>query len=178
MDEFVLRLAVQNSYDRTMNRFANLPEVNLAILSFAFHFVWEALQVPTYAGMSEMAHWPATLLCTRATVGDVAFALTAFWITALAARSRRWFMNPKPWHIGLFLGIGIALTIGFEWYYIEVSGRWIYSDLMPRLPLFGTGLGPLAQWLVVPMLVLFMLRRQTAGADALSREAGKHGNGL
>ena len=53
MDEFVLRLAVQNGYDRTMNRFANLPEVNLAILSFAFHFVWEALQVPTYAGMPE-----------------------------------------------------------------------------------------------------------------------------
>jgi hypothetical protein len=161
-----------------MSRIANFPEINLAVLSFAFHFVWEALQVPTYAGMAEMAHWPATLLCTRATVGDIGFALTAFWITALAARSRRWFMNPQPWHITLFLGIGIALTIGFEWYYVEVSGRWIYSDLMPLVPPFGTGLSPLAQWIVVPLLVLFILRRQTAGADALSGEPVKHEDDL
>ena len=159
-------------------RIFSLPEVNLAIFSFAFHFVWEALQVPTYAGMAEMAHWPATLLCTRATAGDVGFALAAFWITALAARSRRWFMNPKPWQIALFLGVGIALTIGFEWYYIEISGRWVYSDLMPLVPPFGTGLSPLGQWVVVPLVVLFVLRRQTAGADALSREAGTHENGL
>ncbi|HSM39447.1 MAG TPA: hypothetical protein VK862_01750 [Afifellaceae bacterium] len=78
------------------NCFVSLPELNLVVFSFAFHFVWEALQVPTYSGMAEMAHWSATLLCARATVGDVGFALTAFWITALAARSRRWFVNPKP----------------------------------------------------------------------------------
>ena len=49
---------------------------------------------------------------------------------------------------------------------------------MPLVPPFGTGLSPLAQWVVVPLLVLFALRRQTAGADALSRESGNHANGL
>ena len=150
-----------------MNRIANLPEANLVFFSFVFHFVWEILQVPTYANMAEMKHWPATLLCTRATIGDVGFALAAFWLTALLSRSRLWFMAPKLWQTAVFLAVGILLTIGFEWYYIEISGRWIYSDLMPLVPPFGTGLSPLVQWRIVPLLLLFVMRRQLAGAARL-----------
>jgi hypothetical protein len=38
--------------------------------------------------------------------------------------------------------------------------RWDYSDAMPRLPVMGTGLLPLLQWLAVPLLVLWFVRRQ------------------
>jgi len=37
--------------------------------------------------------------------------------------------------------------------------RWTYSDLMPLVPPFGTGLLPLLQWIVVPLLVLSLTRR-------------------
>jgi len=143
-----------------MNRIIYLPELNLALFSFVFHFVWEFLQVPTYAGMAEMEHWPATLICTQATIGDVGFALSAYWATALASRSRFWFQAPRPWQIGLFLAIGILLTIGFEWYYINISGFLVYSYLMPLVPPFGTGLSPLVQWVIVPLLVLLVMQRQ------------------
>jgi hypothetical protein len=33
---------------------------------------------------------------------------------------------------------------------------------MPRLPVIGTGLLPLLQWLVIPPLVLWFVRRQIA----------------
>ena len=36
---------------------AEAPELSIAFFSFALHFVWEFVQVPTYTGMAEMAHW-------------------------------------------------------------------------------------------------------------------------
>lgn len=136
-----------------------VPEVTVAFLSFALHFVWEFLQVPTYAGMAELRHWEGVKVCTAATVGDVGFAITAFWTTSAAARSRAWIIAPRPWQIGLFVAVGIGLTIGFEHYYVEISERWAYSELMPLVPPLGTGLSPLLQWIVVPLLVVSLARR-------------------
>lgn len=136
-----------------------VPEVTVAFLSFCLHFVWEFLQVPTYAGMAEMNHWDGVKLCTSATIGDVGFALTAFWATALAARSRRWIVRPALWQTGLFVAVGIALTVGFEYYYTQISLRWTYSELMPLVPPFGTGLSPLVQWIVIPLLTANLARR-------------------
>ena len=145
------RMSRSNSISRT-------PELHVALLSFAFHFVWEFIQAPTYADMVERPHWDGIKLCTSATFGDVGFALTAFWITALLAKSRYWIAAPKPWQIGVFVAIGILLTVGFEYYYTQVSLRWTYSELMPLVPPFGTGLSPLLQWLVIPSLVIWYCR--------------------
>ena len=139
-----------------------VPEITVAFLSFTLHFVWEFIQVPTYAEMAVMPHWEGVKLCTSATFGDVGFALTAFWTTAAAARSRYWILTPRIWQVAMFTAIGIGLTIGFEYYYTEVSERWNYSDLMPLVPPFGTGLSPLLQWIVIPLLVLSLARRVVA----------------
>jgi len=136
-----------------------VPEVTVAFLSFCLHFAWEFVQVPTYAGMADMNHWEGIKVCLSATVGDVGFAVTAFWVTALAARSRRWIADPAGWQLGLFVAVGVGLTVGFEYYYTEVSLHWTYSELMPRVPQFGTGLSPLVQWLVIPLLVASLTRR-------------------
>jgi Na+/H+-dicarboxylate symporter len=66
---------------------------------------------------------------------------------------------PKLWQLGLFMAVGIALTVGFEYYYTEISLRWTYSELMPRVPPLGTGLSPLIQWIVIPLLVVSLTRR-------------------
>lgn len=139
-----------------------VPEITVAFLSFTLHFVWEFIQVPTYAEMAVMPHWEGVKLCTSATFGDVGFALTAFWTTAAAARSRYWILTPRIWQVAMFIAIGIGLTVGFEYYYTEVSERWNYSDLMPLVPPFGTGLSPLLQWIVIPLLVLSLSRRVVA----------------
>jgi hypothetical protein len=34
-----------------------VPEIPLALLSLAFYFVWEFLQVPTHEGMAARPHW-------------------------------------------------------------------------------------------------------------------------
>lgn len=144
------------------------PEFNIVVFSFLLHFVWEFVQAPTYAGMVEMNHWEGIKLCISATFGDVGFALTAFVLASIVARTRHWFRNPTAGQYLLYLGIGIGLTIGFEYYYTQVSLRWTYSDLMPLVPPFGTGLSPLVQWLIVPLVALWLTRVQIAGITALN----------
>ena len=95
------------------------PELPVAFFSFLLHFVWEFVQVPTYTGMAAMAHWEAIKLCMSATFGDVGFALTAFWIVSLAARSREWILRPERLPVAIFVGVGVALTVGFEYYYTK-----------------------------------------------------------
>lgn len=143
-----------------MRKLPLAPELTVAFFSFAFHFVWEMLQVPTYQGMSTMEHWEGILVCTQGTVGDVGFALTAFWITAVFRRSRRWILRPSIPDVLLFLAVGMILTIGFEYYYVEIAHRWTYAAWMPLVPPFGTGLSPFMQWIIVPLLVLLVARRQ------------------
>ena len=147
-----------------------VPELPVAFFSFLGHFVWEFIQVPTYTGMTEMAHWEAIRLCLSATFGDVGFALTAFWIASAAARSRDWILRPTRVPAAIFVAVGIILTIGFEYYSTNISLRWTYSELMPLVPPFGTGLSPLLQWLVIPPLVVWLTRRHLLGAQAI-REA-------
>ena len=54
------------------------------------------------------------------------------------------------------LTIGIGYTIYSEWVNTSVRSSWAYSDFMPVVPLIGTGLSPLLQWIVVPTLSLWV----------------------
>lgn len=136
------------------------PELNVAFFSFVFHFIWEFIQIPTYAGMAELNHWQGVVVCTQATFGDVVIALAAFWTASAATRSRRWITAPSPAQITIFLLVGIIVTIVLEYIYTQVTHRWTYSDLMPLVPPLNTGLSPLLQWVLIPLLVLFVVRRQ------------------
>lgn len=150
-----------------------LPEFSIIVFSFLLHFVWEFWQAPTYAGMIELNHWEGIKLCSSATFGDVGFALTAFWITSAAARTRYWVVKPAPWQVVLFLAVGIALTVGFEYYYTNITLRWTYSNLMPLVPPLGTGLSPLLQWLAIPLAVLWFTRRQMPAPPDSTRDRGE-----
>lgn len=140
-----------------------IPEIPLALFSFLLHFVWEFLQVPTFAGMPAMSHWDGIKFCTAATLGDVGFALTAFWAASAVGASRQWIQKRRRLPFVVFIAVGIALTIAFEYYNTEVSHRWSYSELMPLVPPLGTGLGPLVQWVVIPPFVLWLTRRHLQG---------------
>lgn len=150
------------------NRLIRAPEIFVAFFSFIYHFVWEFLQVPTYAGMADLRHWEGVKICTEATVGDVGFALTAFWVASAVARTRHWIQAPSAGSVLAFLAVGIGLTIGFEYYYVEISNRWTYSEIMPRVPPFGTGLSPLVQWVVIPVLVIVTVGRIGLRSESVS----------
>lgn len=147
-------------------RLPDTPEFNVMIYSFLLNLAWELWQIPFFRGMADLPHWLGVKACTQATFGDVAIALAAFWITAIFARSRSWILRPSRLDIAIYIGVGLAATTILESLAIGVLGRWAYSEAMPRLPIVGTGLLPLLQWLVIPPLVLWFVRRQI-GAPAL-----------
>jgi hypothetical protein len=140
-----------------------IPEFNVALFAFLLNYPWEFLQVPYFVAMPEMAHWDAVIFCTRATMGDVLIALVAFWVVAMFRRQRSWLLRPDARAIFAFIATGIVITVGLEWHATELQQRWQYAERMPTLPLVGTGLTPLLQWLVLPPIIVWLARRQMLG---------------
>ena len=85
-------------------------------------------------------------------------ALTAFWVVAAALRSRGWIQEPSRRAVLGFVGVGVLITITFEWIATEILHRWAYAPSMPVL--LGTGLLPVLQWVVLPPLIVGLVRRQ------------------
>lgn len=138
----------------------NLPEINVALFAFLLNLPWELWQIPMFKGMPSLSHWEGIILCTRAAVGDAVITLLAFWLVAAAVRTRGWMRRPSGPTIGAFAAVGLVVTIALEYWATRIGGRWEYAEAMPRLPLLGTGLAPLLQWLLIPPLVAWLVRRQ------------------
>jgi|SRR5882724_4735506 len=143
-----------------MKRWLDSPEVNVAIFAFLLNFVWEFAQVPLFKGMPASAHWQAILVCARATVGDVLIALVAFWTVTAACRSRRWILRATRSQVAGFIAVGVSITIVLEWLATQVLQRWAYAESMPTVPGLAVGVSPLLQWLLLPPLVVWFVRRQ------------------
>lgn len=133
------------------------------LFAFLLNFVWEMLQTPLFARMPQLPHWPMTVICLQATIGDVGIAIVAFAVGALTDRRLSWFEAPSKRASASYLVAGILLTAAFELHAI-CTGRWAYSELMPTLPCIGIGAIPLLQWIILPPIVLHLTRRYQAGA--------------
>lgn len=144
-------------------RLLALPEGNLLVFGLLLHYPWEFLQVPLFAGLAEAPHWEAVKFCSGAALGDAALTVVAYWLAAMVA-GRRWIVELPGRAVAVYLAAGLIATVSLEWVNAEVLGRWEYAGAMPTLPVLGTGLAPLVQWLVLPVLVLGIVRRQLRGA--------------
>lgn len=146
--------------------FFRTPEFNVILFSFLVNLPWEFWQVPFFRGIAELPHWLGVQVCTRATFGDAGIALAAFWVAAAFAGSRAWIIRPRRQDIATFMGVGLMVTIALETLATGALDRWSYGEMMPRLPVLGTGLLPLLQWLALPPLVIWIVRRQIRTPDA------------
>jgi hypothetical protein len=119
------------------------------------------LQAPLYVGMAEAPHWPATLHCLDATLGDCLLFFVTFAIMAANYRNRNWIRTATFSQILWFTAIGLTATMVVEDAGVRGIGwNWQYSSIMPRVPFLGTGLSPVLQWLILPPLVIWLVRRQ------------------
>jgi hypothetical protein len=95
----------------------------------------------------------AVLHCT---LGDAIIAAAAFILAGLILRDAGW-PSFRPWSGGAAATFfGLAYTAYSEWYNVYQAGPWAYSARMPLV--FGIGLAPLLQWLVVPVATLLIVR--------------------
>jgi len=142
-----------------LNRVTSLPELNVALFSFLLNFVWEVLQTPFFIDISDEIN---TIIWYRfhCTLGDVLITLGCFWLVALISRSRTWFLKPTKVKLLLFVVFGVSYTIFSEIKNVSLNKLWGYSDLMPIIPHVEVGVVPLIQWVIVPIILVFIVRRQ------------------
>lgn len=138
------------------------PELNLFMFGVLLNYAWELTQAPLYEGVATAAYWTVVKGCARATIGDGFILVVAYWSVAVVAKDRWWFARPDPLRLVGFVAVGIVITVVLERLALQstfAGWGWRYSEAMPIVPGIGVGLTPLLQWLILPLITLWLVRR-------------------
>ena len=90
------------------------------------------------------------LYCFLASLGDGLLVLLIFAAGWAWFRRREWFVPHGARGYLLMLAAGFVIAVAIE-RVATGTGQWRYGELMPRV--FGVGLAPVAQMLVLPPLI-------------------------
>lgn len=123
------------------------------------NLLWETAQLPLYTIWRTGTRRAIAQAALHCTLGDL-FIGTIALIAALAAFGSPAWPHENVTRVAVAT---IAVATGYTTYseYMNTSLRnsWAYSEWMPTLPWLGTGLAPLAQWMVVPAIAFVLVRR-------------------
>lgn len=136
----------------------SVPEIRLVVWGGILNGIWEFAHSPLYTD-HDRGWWYVTWTRLHCTVGDVMILLGAFWAVSLVFRSRSWAGSAHRTPQLLFVLTGLGYTVFSEWWNTSIRESWQYTDAMPVV--FGMGLSPMAQWIVIPFAILLLLRSQT-----------------
>jgi hypothetical protein len=141
--------------DRSTLRFVALRYIPLL---GALNLLWEIAQLPFYTLWEEGPPSFVAYAVVHCTLGDVAIGTLALVVALIAMRAGA--VGTWKWRqVALFLVIpAVGYTALSEWINTVARAGWAYSALMPVVNLggFEIGLSPLAQWLVVPPVALWL----------------------
>ena len=126
------------------------------LLSALLHLIWEVGQLPLYTIWTERDAFGIALAVAHCTLGDMIIAGGTFLVAAAVTRAWNWTLSRPCLGAAIAIPAGIAYTAFSEWRNVLALGAWAYAESMPQV--FGIGLSPLLQWLVVPSAALFLLR--------------------
>lgn len=123
------------------------------------NLVWEAVQLPLYTIWWNGRASEITYAVVHCTLGDVGIGFFAAAIALTVTRSG----HPATWSFlkvtATTVVLAVAYTIFSEWLNTSVRNAWAYSEWMPVVPVIGTGLSPLLQWVVTPTVALALSLR-------------------
>jgi len=126
------------------------------------NLVWEIAQLPLYTLWREASWSELAFAVAHCTGGDLLIGAAALTVALFVIRAPTlpgW--NWTAIALSAVL-IGVAYTAFSEWMNTSIRGNWQYSSLMPRVQLGAAsiGLSPLAQWVIVPPLAMWLARRR------------------
>ncbi|MBN8507071.1 MAG: hypothetical protein J0L57_00510 [Burkholderiales bacterium] len=145
-------------------------------LSLPLHLGWEVAQLPLYTLWRDADPLRIAWAVLHCTAGDVLIASSTFALVSVALRGTDW---PARWPrrgLAMLLISGVAYTAFSEWFNVYRLGSWAYAGAMPTL--WGIGLAPLLQWLIVPTLTLRLYvhvrRRQPMASNTAHPRRPQH----
>ena len=121
---------------------------------------WETAQLPFYTLWQTAPASSMAIAVLHCSAGDGALALVCLGAALVLVGDPAWPRAAFGRVLVFTVIFGVAATIYLEWLNVEVRRSWAYAELMPRLPVFGTGLTPILQWLVLPSLSLVIARHR------------------
>ena len=126
-------------------------------LAFSLNLVWEISHVGLYTIWREADGLRIAWSVFHCTLGDVVIALAGFALAAIVLWRTNW-PTSRPWTGGVIVVISaITFTTWSEWYNVYRAGAWGYATSMPLI--FGIGLTPLLQWLILPPVIVVAYRK-------------------
>ena len=127
-----------------------------ALLAAGLNLVWEIVQLPLYT-ISETGTTSSIVFAVgHCTIGDAMIALSCYGIAVLATRRPCWIVERPVTGGVIVVLLGLAYTVFSEWLNVSVRASWEYAAGMPTIG--GIGVAPLLQWLLVPVLMVFLAR--------------------
>lgn len=127
------------------------------IFSGVLHLAWEVLQLPLYSLWREGTDVQIAFAVGHCTAGDILISLlslaAALLLTGAAHRQQLRYVLLAV----VTVLVGVGYTAFSEWRNTVVTHSWAYSTFMPQL--WGIGLSPLAQWVVIPSAVFLAARK-------------------
>lgn len=136
-------------------------------VAVGFNYVWELAQSPLYLGMDDFSRmlWH----CFVAAVGDGLLVLLILGVGWAVLGRQNWFVSPGVRGYALMLATGLLIAITVEWALLA-AGKWAYNDRMPIVPLLGLGLAPVAQMLLLPPLIFYVVACRAAWRTRTARD--------
>jgi hypothetical protein len=114
----------------------------------SFNLTWEVVQLPFYTLWMQGSWEDIACAALHCTIGDGLIGIATVVVDFTAFRVTGFRFSPLR-ALKVFVLLGVGYTVFSEWLDVQLRGDWDYSDLMPLVPPFGTGLAPLLQWIIV-----------------------------
>ena len=121
-------------------------------LAFVLNLAWEIGHVRFYTIWTEAEAPQIAQAVLHCSLGDVVIALAAYALAGILLRRTEWPVS-RPWSgSAIVMAAAVAFTAWSEWYNVYRAGNWGYAESMPMM--FGIGLSPLLQWMIVPPMMV------------------------
>lgn len=128
-----------------------------AAVLLLLNYAWELAHSRLFTNYVNVARIHHALACLQHAFTDLLISSGTYLVTAVAFQRLAWAASTRwVWPTLLWLSLGMIVTVGIEIWATSI-GRWNYTEAMPTL--FGVGLTPILQWVVVPVAALFVFRK-------------------
>jgi len=139
-------------------------------LGFVLNLTWEIAHVRLYTIWMESDGPGIAWAVLHCSLGDAVIALAMFALAGIMLWHLDWPMS-HPWAGGAIFVVGaLAYTVWSEWHNVYRAGNWGYAASMPTV--FGIGLSPLLQWLILPPMMVGAYRTACRALNMSRNQAG------